>query len=247
MRKTIVFSCVAVFLMLGVVGVMAAGGMMVTAGETVVPTENTLAETVGPFVVNTDFLVGMSYEEAEPYIQQIQEAKKEWGKATGTYVEPEMPSLFHRCYAMATGEQKTEMDAYRGPFNFKGIEGYPRRMQEIVGLLPGDAPRLTLEQAEAILQKILDEADADYDRACLAFRQIAEVDYEGGSGLAFTHFCLNDAMTQFVVVHYLGVEYHDSQEGICIELVNFTTEEFTSVLAMMERGEIPPVRVDSGG
>lgn len=244
MQKTIVFSCVAVILLLGVVGVMAAGGIMVTAGETVVPTENTLTETVEPFVFDTDFLIGMSYEEAEPYIQQMEETKKEWRKATGTYVEPEMP-LLYRCYAMATEEQKAELDAFQGPFELKDIAVYPRKTQEIVGLLPADAPRLTLEQAEAILQKMLDEGDASYDRACLAFREIAEVDYEGGSGLAFTHFCLNDAMTQSVVVHYSGVDYHDSQEGILIELVSFATEEFTSVLAMMEQGEIPPVRADS--
>lgn len=263
MRKLILFGCVAMALLFGVAVVMAADGSLSSVPEpnrestesdiitSVIPAEKTAItrEDAALVCINGEDgksqYVWVPVGQAEAFIEDQIAQKIERRKAEGTYVEsePVYHTLYNRCYAVATAEQRAEMDSYRGPF-YGGIEGYPRQMRIIVGDLPANAPRLTLEQAERIILEQLRDPNNSYssyyDRIKTALREVAEMDYDGGSGFAYTHFCLNDSMTRYIEVSSFGVRYYDTEADLCIDMCFFTEPEtFTSASALIGRDEVP--------
>ena len=245
MRKTIIIGISVLVLLLGTICVVAIEGELSNAAPTTVPP---VPETVPQETIN-DF-AGLPLEEALEYLDRREAEKIQQAKKAGTYVESEkVPPLWYEvCYASATEEQKAALDNYRGPYGWSWIN-YPRQARIIVGEIPEDAPRLTLEQAEQIIQHALNDPENEghylnyFNNIYAAFRRITVEDYDGGSGITHIYFGLNDSMTQYLDLSDGRIYYHDKEVGLKITVCTFYGQyDFVSILEMMERGDIPPVR-----
>ena len=98
---------------------------------------------------------------------------------------------------------------------------YERQISIILGRIPEDSPRITLEQARKICSEIdlsgeknVGEMNAKLRRE---FNKYAVPDYDGGSGIRSTYYFFDDEPTGYIVIRFDRVTYYD--------LVNGTTEE----------------------
>lgn len=241
MRKMFVVGCLMLFLLVGVIGVLAVENEW----------NRNASETVVLMQDPTNDFVGLPLEDALEYLDNREKEKIQQAKEAGTYVEPEAgPKPWYEvCYDNATEEQKKELDSYRGPFGWNYMS-YPRQTRIIVGEIPADAPRLTLAQAEAIISGERSNQKNSYYLASFnsiyaAFTQIAVEDHYGGSGITHVYFGLNDSLTQYLDLSDDRIRYFDTEANICVTMCKFYDAcDCVSVLELMEKGEIPPLRED---
>ncbi len=113
-------------------------------------------------------------------------------------------SFYETAYAKATNEQKEELDKIIADRSI-GLPGEWRRpVLIVIGDLPKDQPRLTVEQAGEIYDSIgRDESALERE-----FNKIAGApDFVGGSGIGRSIYYLNENRTDAIFV-MLGDAYH---------------------------------------
>lgn len=93
-----------------------------------------------------------------------------------------------------------------------------RMVREILGDIPKDSPRITLKQAKEICAK---HDIADYNdniwtsqyKLIEKFEKYAVADFNGGSGISWAIFFLDDEPTGYIDIHPLKVTYYDLVNG----------------------------------
>lgn len=126
-------------------------------------------------------------------------------------------SLYEKNYAKATDAQKKQLENIQtGKMSRYGHE-YTKQILIIMGELPADTPRITLEQARSICKDI-QEKNPSYEEfaptVLAAFNEIAGApDYDGGNGLRFRDYYLNDQQTEVIRVFGTNVGYINEETG----------------------------------
>lgn len=130
--------------------------------------------------------------------------------------EPGEPSgLYEECYAVATEEQREQLENIVVFENWSRQEWYTKQIMIIMDMLPEDTPCITLEQAQAICAEI-DPYDYDtpdeFENVIVGrFNEIAGApDFDGGSGITRKFYFLDNNQTEYLVVTGCFVEYVDS-------------------------------------
>lgn len=119
----------------------------------------------------------------------------------------------------ASENDLNELKEYASQFKFPDIpEYYHRRIYQLMGLIPENAQRLTLEQAMRISKEIgpwKDGGMEEYEQRFIdAFNDIAKApDYDGGSGIRTVIYFLNDDGTQNIEISCSYVRYTDAETG----------------------------------
>ncbi len=120
---------------------------------------------------------------------------------------------YKAAYDMASDRQKIQLEAIaeEEDYDFE----CPRRVLEIMHVLSGTEPRLTLFQAQAICREAKiqksDRITYDIEQIKEAFNEIAGApDRVGGSGFTHIIYYLNDAKTQSIGISFFTVAYVDS-------------------------------------
>ena len=131
--------------------------------------------------------------------------------------EPEELTLAERFEKYATDEQKKALEDSE-TYDFLGWKyWYERRIRIILGEIPEDSPRITLEQAREICEHFskIEENDVDKRNAELvaAFSEYAVPDYDGGSGFRSTFYFLDDEPTGYILIRWDSVTYYDLVNG----------------------------------
>ena len=118
-------------------------------------------------------------------------------------------SLYEYCCAHASDEQRQlesfEM-GYKGATSELLREGYIRQIETIMGALPSDTPRLTVEQARSIYFEVRAEGYLPGSRELAIelerrYNEIAGApDYVGGSGLYITVYSCNPDFTEGIFI-----------------------------------------------
>jgi len=134
---------------------------------------------------------------------------------------------------VGTEEQKQQLSAIRDNLYFGfWCEAYTREIKRIMGLIPEDAPYLTVEVARAMIQEMQDEGLIEFffndiykvrDR----FNQYAYApDVDGGSGVAIICYSVNAEHTEFIELHMVtGIRYYNKIDGTEIWLYQPVYEE----------------------
>ena len=126
-------------------------------------------------------------------------------------------SIFDYFERYATDEQKQAL-ADSKDYGFGPKFWYERQIRIILGEIPEDSPRITLEQARKICSSIKPSGNWSQRQMQLvnAFRKYAVPDYDGGSGISRTVFLLDDEPTGIIRIVACSVTYydlvHDTQE-----------------------------------
>ncbi len=157
---------------------------------------------------------GMSAEEAAAYQAQQESLKAYYGIV---YDEP-LPTqsvesgdwelarsyhLYRDYYAVADDSQKVALDAYRERNQGDtSIRVNTRELRMIMGEVPEDQPRITLEKAEELWQRLCDYCNTHPQEAkevgagLILYRMLNEVtggpDEEGGSGVNFCEYYMDE-------------------------------------------------------
>ena len=131
--------------------------------------------------------------------------------------EPEEMNVFDRFERYATDEQKQAL-ADSKDYGIGSKRRNERQIRIILGEIPEDSPRITLEQARKICSSIKLSGDmAQMDEQLIsAFRKYAVPDYDGGCGFRTAFFLLDDEPTGYFSIGGCKVTYydliHDTQE-----------------------------------
>lgn len=141
--------------------------------------------------------------------------------------------LYDLSMAVGTEEQKQQLSAIRDNLYFgDNYKLYTREIKRIMGLIPEDAPYLTVEVARAMIQEMQDEGLIEFffndiykvrDR----FNQYAYApDVDGGSGAAIIWYSVNAEHTEFIELHMMaGIRYYNKIDGTEIWLYQPVYEE----------------------
>ena len=131
--------------------------------------------------------------------------------------------LYNKCMNIATPEQKAQLkaildDLYSGDFG-GGKKDYTRRILTIMGVIPEDAPRLTLEDAKRLIEEMRAEGLLDNFPSCInqireRFNTVAIApDVDGGSGFGIITYVLDSEKKTYIQIHSgAGIIYYDGTE-----------------------------------
>lgn len=130
--------------------------------------------------------------------------------------------LFDRCYAKATPAQKDQLEELlQSEILYYSPKDHIKQVLIIMGELPADTPRITLEQALAIFDEMREQAREDPSIAAefeweliRRFNEIAGApDFSGGSGMVRTTYCLTDDQTEYLQFTDYRVFYGNDNTG----------------------------------
>ena len=119
-------------------------------------------------------------------------------------------SLYEYCCAHASDEQRRQLESFE--MGYKGAtsellrEGYIRQIETIMGALPSDTPRLTVEQARSIYFEVRAEGYGLGSRELemeliRRYNEIAGApDYDGGCGDYITAYSCNPEFTEGIII-----------------------------------------------
>ena len=119
-------------------------------------------------------------------------------------------SLYKYCCAHASDEQRRQLESFE--MGYKGAtsellrEGYIRQIETIMGALPSDTPRLTVEQARSIYFEVRAEGYGLGSRELemeliRRYNEIAGApDYDGGCGEYITVYSCNPEFTEGIII-----------------------------------------------
>lgn len=119
-------------------------------------------------------------------------------------------SLYEYCCAHASDEQRRQLESFE--MGYKGAtsellrEGYIRQIETIMGALPSDTPRLTVEQARSIYFEVRAEGYGLGSRELemeliRRYNEIAGApDYDGGCGEYITVYSCNPEFTEGIII-----------------------------------------------
>ncbi|MBR0136592.1 MAG: hypothetical protein IJM18_10330 [Clostridia bacterium] len=164
-------------------------------------------------------------DQAEEFVAKLDAEAYE--RAEHKYVEPPYePGVYERFEASATPEQKAEIKAYAQSSNLGTWIWCTRKQLELMGEIPEDTPRITLEQAKKICAgfdpseyKSVSELEYDLTRA---FNTYTVPDFDGGSGISIVTYLLDADGNRYIKISMGTVTYYDR--------VNNTSEELLSIL-----------------
>ncbi len=151
------------------------------------------------------------------------EHEREDGIPTVTFAAVlDMNNISDRFLVKATEEQKAELEAY-AHYDFLGGQswsvGYKRKMLQLLGELPEDAPRITLEQATRILNSIdmREYEDQETEWIFIVSREFNKItgapDWEGGSGMLRMCYFLDDEPMSYIMLYPSSARLFDAESG----------------------------------
>lgn len=135
--------------------------------------------------------------------------------------------IFDLSMALATEDQKQQLRAINDNLYFEGYEKeYIREIKRIMGLIPEDAPYLTLEAAQSLIREMKEEGVLeeyfyhDFFRIRDRFNEIAYApDIDGGSGFSIVQYSINEDHTGFIEIHEaMGIRYYNYEDNTEIVL-----------------------------
>lgn len=135
--------------------------------------------------------------------------KKNWLNLSEKDKEYNIQSAKELCsdYGISATEEQTEALAM---LEADSLRRWVRPKQIILGLLPEDQPRITLEEAETVILQVVSGTDRSQWDANIAegLGQVAGyADFTIGSGMITAFFATDDSMTNFVMVNDFGAVY----------------------------------------
>lgn len=159
--------------------------------------------------VNATFIPA---EEAEEWLA-AQEAQKEALMGKPAPDPEEYLTLYERALLHANAEQKAKLENL-DTFGYEDVrpEELTKQIMIIMGMIPADAPRITIEQAEAILESVKAQGKLNMDYAddliAEEFNKIAGApDIECGSGLSHRVWFLDEEHTAWID-DCMGIVYY---------------------------------------
>lgn len=135
--------------------------------------------------------------------------------------------IFDLSMALATEDQKQQLRAINDNLYFEGSEReYIREIKRIMGLIPEDAPYLTLEAAQSLIREMKEEGVLeeyfyhDFFRIRDRFNEIAYApDIDGGSGFSIVQYSIDEDHTGFIEIHEaMGIRYYNYEDNTEIKL-----------------------------
>lgn len=154
--------------------------------------------------------------EWESYQQELDRIARGETRPPETVEIPD--TLYEKSYAIASEEQKRQLEQIRAANEWGSVGECTRAIMLVMGDLPADTPRLALEQARDICEKLESRwffsADAFERNAVRQFDRIAGApDFQGGSGVYRYVYYLDDEQTEFITVMLGRVAYTNETTG----------------------------------
>jgi hypothetical protein len=112
--------------------------------------------------------------------------------------------IFHRYYEIATEEQKKKLDEFDKAEKAKSTARYQRQILMIMGVIPEDMPRITVEQAREICDEVAEmrfQSENDYRLEIMRrFNAVCGApDMAHAAGPVYTYFLDNDGEQKILV------------------------------------------------
>ena len=149
------------------------------------------------------------------------------------------PELLEKSYAIANAEQKAKLDKID---QFMDYGKYPRQIKTIMGVLPEDAPYLTVEKAIEALPKIQSPGNTEWEyKVERIFNEIAGApDFVGGSGVLYWIYFTDESHSQYIRIRSGTVAIVNPETGEWQTL--FRNSDNGTVLIASDLAKEKPVR-----
>lgn len=154
--------------------------------------------------------------------------------------------LYEKSLTVATPKQREQLKAIRNDLYF-GFweEAYTRKILTIMGVMPEDAPYLTVEDAKRLIEEMKAEGILDdfYSNAYLVrdrFNTVATApDMDGGSGFTIIRYAVDADHVKYIEIHSGGgIRYYDGTEYTWLYKPEYGTEPAAPVVYQPETGSI---------
>ena len=233
-------SCVAVIAAVHTDGTVSAVGVRETGSkeiEEVKSWKNVVAVAVG---YNGRFIAGKTADGEILFAVLESDPVREELEASSPY------DLYRKSMAVANPEQKAKLEAIQDDLYFGDWEeAYTRKILTIMGVMPEDAPYLTVEDAKRLIEEMKAEGILDdfYSNAYLVrdrFNTVATApDMDGGSGFTIIKYAVDADHVKYIEIHSGGgIRYYDGTEDTWLYKPEYGTEPAAPVVYQPETGSI---------
>jgi hypothetical protein len=134
--------------------------------------------------------------------------------------------LFNDSYAVATDDQKKQLDAIRSDDSMELHGQWTKRILIVMNKLPADSPMLSLSSVQAeCARKLSEVCDEPFEKVAVTeFNKLAGApDWEGGSGIYRYVYFLNEARTEQIMIingTILSIIFQENGEQIVTDMMD---------------------------